>query len=316
MASRVEKNQKKRKFRWLYWVGGILLILLISALGYGFYLYQEVNETAEEIHEPLERDQANPERKEQIENTLEYEKTLNILLLGVDERADDSGRSDTMIVLSANPQTDSMLMLSIPRDTYTNIPGVGMDKINHAYAFGGTDLALETVENTFDIPIHFYAKVNMEGFEDGIDAINGVTVTNDFAFKQDGETFPEGELQLNGEEALKYVRMRKEDPQGDLGRNERQRQVIEAAMDKAANFSNISKIGNILEIIGDNVRTDMKMSNIRTIYSGYQDTRKDIETLEIEGTGQTLEDGIWYYMVPDEEFNRLQTKFKEHMDAS
>src|SRR5699024_11914821 len=96
--------------------------------------------------------------------------------LDSDVRAGNNGRSYTMILLSLNQKTNSLVMLSIPRDTRIYIPGHGMHKINHAYAYGGVPLSLQTVEDTFNIPINFYDLVNMEGFEDGIDAIGGINV--------------------------------------------------------------------------------------------------------------------------------------------
>lgn len=307
--TRKQKNGKKRK-KWVYWVGGIFLALFLAIGGFALYVWNQLGSTVETMHTPLERDD---ERVKETESRFKEKDSVNALLLGVDQRAGDRGRSDTMILLSLNPNTDSMVMLSIPRDTYVNIPGRGMDKINHAYAFGGAELSVQTVEETFDIPIHVYGRVNMEGFQQGIDALGGVTVQNSFAFSQGGSTFPEGEITLNGAQALDYIRMRKNDPRGDFGRNDRQRQVIAAAIDKAANFSSITKFGDILEIVGSNVQTDLDMKRIQTLFSDYLNTRKNIETLQISGSGQKM-NGIYYYVVPEAEFSRLNTEITEHME--
>ncbi|GAB3804956.1 LCP family glycopolymer transferase [Virgibacillus kimchii] len=312
MSSRMNKHRKKRK--WLYWVGGIFLVFLLLIGGFGFYMYDKLGDTVETMHDPLERD-SDPERQKELEEIFQESKSLNILLLGVDSREGDAGRSDTMILLSLNPQTDSMLMFSIPRDTYVNIPGRGMDKINHAYAFGNVDLSVQTVEDAFDLPIHYYARVNMEGFQQGVDAIGGVTVRNTQAFSQGGSDFAEGEIRLNGAEALDYIRMRKNDPRGDLGRNERQREVIQAALNEGASFSSITKVGEILDILGGNVKTDLNMGNMQSLFSSYRGTQRNTTTLEIEGTGEMI-NGIWYYVVSDEEFNRISNEVKNHMEAS
>lgn len=279
----------------------------------------QVGKVVESMHSPLERDN-DPERQDEINRLYSDSDAVNILLLGVDERDGDVGRSDTMILLSLNPRTDSMLMLSIPRDTYVNIPDRGMDKINHAYAFGeaaqtggGTELSVETVEEAFDLPIHSYVRVNMEGFQQGIDALGGVTVQNSMAFSQDGHDFSEGNLTLNGEEALSYIRMRYEDSRGDMGRNERQRDVIVAAMDEAASFSSITKASNILDILGNNVQTDLDMKRLQTLFTDYSGTRNNVETMEMEGDGQTI-GGVWYYVVPDEEFSRIHSTITDHME--
>ncbi|SET08868.1 transcriptional attenuator, LytR family [Oceanobacillus limi] len=312
MDSRVEKRQAKKKRKWPFWVGGIILVLLIIGGGFFFYMYDKLGDTVSSMHDPLERDN-DPNRQKEITEIFSDKKSMNILLLGVDERAGDKGRSDTMILMSLNPNTDSMVMLSIPRDTYVNIPGRGMDKINHAYAYGDVELSVQTVEEAFDLPIHFYSRVNMEGFQQGVDAVGGVTVTNEQEFSQDGSHFSKGEIQLNGEEALNYIRMRKNDPRGDLGRNERQRDVITAAIDEAASFSSITKVGEILDIVGGNVKTDLDMGNMQNLFSNYLGTRKNVTNLELNGSGQTI-GGVWYYIVPDSEFDRVQTEIQEHME--
>lgn len=313
LDSRIEKKQQKKKRKWPYWIGGIILALLLILGTYLFYIYDKVGDTVDVMHEPLARDE-DPERQKKIESIFNRTKSINILLLGVDERTNDKGRSDTMILMSLNPQTNAMKMLSIPRDTYVDIPDHGMDKINHAYAFGNVGLSVQTVEQMLDIPLHFYLKVNMEGFKQGIEALGGVTVTNNQAFSQGGKDFPTGEIHLDGEEALKYIRMRKEDPRGDIGRNERQRSVIKAAIEEAASFSSITKISDILGILGGNVRTDLKMDQMQMLFTNYRQTRNNIDTMEISGSGEMI-DGVWYYVVPDEELNRIQTEIKDHMKA-
>lgn len=313
MKSRVEKNHSVKKRKWPYWLGGFLLLLLIIVGSVLFYIYDKVGDTAETMHEPLTRDD-NPERKQELEKAFDGKNTLNILLLGVDERENDDGRSDTMILLSVNPNINGIKMLSIPRDTRVTIPGEGEDKINHAYAFGGVELTIETVEEMLDLPVHFYAKVNMEGFQQGIEALDGVTVSNDRAFSQGGYDFPAGEIHLNGDEALSYIRMRKGDPRGDIGRNERQRTVIQAAINKAASFSSVTKVTGILDIIGDNVKTDLNFEQMRTLFTDYRQARESIDSMELSGSGQYIGD-IWYYTVSEDELNRVKNELSTHMEA-
>lgn len=311
--TRAEKRQLKKKRKWPYWIGGIIVFLILAIGIYLFYIYDKVGDAVATMHDPLARDE-DPDRQKELESIVKSKKSINVLLLGVDQRENDVGRSDTMILMSLNPRTNKIVMVSIPRDTYVDIEGRGMDKINHAYAFGGVDLSVKTVEKAFDIPVHFYVKVNMEGFKQGIDALGGVTVTNDRAFSQGGEDFPTGKLELSGEEALKYIRMRKGDPRGDLGRNERQRSVIKAAMDEAASFSSITKVSDILSILGSNVKTNLDMDKMQTLFTDYRDTRNNIETLEISGTGKII-NGIWYYIVPDQELDRITQAIKKNMEA-
>lgn len=310
VSRRDKRNTKKRK--WPLWVGGIILAFILIGGGVAIYAYSLLGNAIDTMHTPLARDE-DPERQKQIKNIFKAKDSLNVLLLGVDERPGDRGRSDTMILLSLNPTTDSMVMLSIPRDTYVNIPSRGMDKINHAYAFGGVELSVQTVEEAFDLPVHLYARVNMEGFKQGIDAIGGVTVNNSQSFSQGDSNFSEGAVHLNGAQALDYIRMRKQDPRGDMGRNDRQRAVITAAMNKAASFSSISKFDDILDILGGNVQTDFDMKRIQTLFTGYMGSRKNIHTIEVDGSGSTI-NGVWYYVVPDSEFSRISSEIKAHME--
>nr|WP_117170927.1 LCP family protein [Paraliobacillus sediminis] len=297
---RKEKREKNKKKKWLKIT--LLVIGLLVLIGgiFLFAFYKNVKDTVNnDLHESVTA----------IDNDLTKEKMasnepLNILLLGVDERENDRGRSDTMIVLTLDPSNERMQMVSIPRDTRTEIIGHGtVDKINHSYAFGGSNMSVDTVENFLDVEIDYYVRVNMEGLQQLVDSVNGVTVTNNLAFTNGSYEFPIGEQELDGREALAYVRMRKNDPQGDVGRNERQRQVIEGVISKGASFNGVSKINEILSVLGENVSTNMDFSDMSGLVTDYRGARKDIETYQITGDGTTI-DGIWYLQVPDEEVQK------------
>ena len=287
---------------------GILVGATVLGIGgYGYYLYDKTKDTVSEMQEKVEMDKPKPivEGKDL--------RPISILLLGVDERKGDSGRSDTIILVSVNPKTEKMLMFSIPRDTRTEIIGKGYeDKINHAYAFGGIQMALDTVENFLDTPIDYYVKVNMESFRDIVDAVGGVEVNNPRAFDYEGYSFPEGVQQLNGKEALSYSRMRYEDPKGDLGRNDRQRQVITSIIDKGARVSSITKFDNILSILGDNVKTNMTFDEMKDIQKNYKDARNSIDSTEIKSSGKMI-GGVYYGILDDTEKTRVQTLLKENL---
>lgn len=313
MKSRINKRQARKKRKWGRWLAIIIVTILLVTGGFIYYMWDKVSDTITAMHDPLARDN-DPERQKILKDLFKDNKSINVLLLGVDERPGDKGRSDTVILLSLNPNTDSMVMLSVPRDTYVNIPGRGMDKINHAYAFGDVELSVQTFEEAFNLPVHYYARVNMEGFKQGVDALGGITIQNDQEFSQGGHQFSKGAVHLNGTQALDYIRMRKNDPRGDLGRNDRQRKVVTAAIDELASFSSITKVGNILNILGGNVKTDLDMNGMQTLFTDYRGARHNIKTLEINGSGQTL-NGVWYYMVSDEEFNRIRTEVNTHMEA-
>ncbi|WP_245671974.1 LCP family protein [Caryophanon latum] len=243
---------------------------------------------------------------------------FSVLLLGVDEREHDVGRSDTMIVLTVNPALGTMKMLSIPRDTRAEIVGLGtVEKINHAYAHGGVDMARATVENFLQMPIDFYVKVNMEGFLHVIDTFDGVTIHNDLALTYKEYDFAEGAIALTGEEALIYSRIRYEDPRGDFGRQTRQRLLLQAILAEAQQPANVLlKLDDLIGTLGESIRMNFTKEQLMTLLMHYPSFEKDIEQLQLQkGTGQTI-DGLWYYIVDENELYDVQQTLQQHLDAT
>lgn len=307
----MRSDKKKKKPIWLKVIGSIILLLLIGVGVYAFTVYNSLTNAVDTMHQPIDREKSD---KRQDPVTLEKKQPFSVLMMGVDEREGDRGRSDTLIVLTVNPNTKTTKMLSIPRDTRTEIIGKGFeDKINHAYAFGGVEMSMDTVENFLDIPIDYYMQINMEGFQDIVDAVGGVTVNNDLDFRYDGVHFPKGEILLNGEKALKYSRMRYEDPRGDFGRQSRQRQIIQGVIKKGASFSSITKFDEIFGALGKNIKTNMKFDEMVDIQGKYKDAGKSIQQMEVSGNGTKI-GGVYYYQVPNEEQQKLQQALKEHLE--
>lgn len=309
---RMDKHKSKKKRRWPKIVGIIVLLLLVAGGAYGYSIYHSLNKAVETMHTPIDREKS-PKRTEDV--TFEQKEPFSVLLLGVDERKNDKGRSDSMIVLTVNPEVKSVKMLSIPRDTLTDIVGHGTrDKINHAYAFGGVEMAMDTVEGLLDIPIDYYVQINMEGFEDIVNAVGGVTVNNDLNFTYEGYTFEEGKLELNGKEALAFSRMRYEDPRGDFGRQLRQREVIQAVIREGASVSSLWNFDDIFKALGSNVKTNLTFEEMVDIQKHYKAASKDIEQIQIKTGSGTKIDGIYYYVIPEEELNQIQSTLQKHME--
>jgi len=310
---RAEKRKTKKKRTWLKVILITLGILLLAAGVYAFMVYNSLNDAVSNMHEETNRE-VSSKRTEKV--SLKEKTPFSVLLLGVDANSGDSGRSDTMIVLTVNPILESIKMVSIPRDTRTEIVGRGtMDKINHAYAFGGAEMAIDTIENFLDIPIDYYVKVNMEGFADIVDAVGGVTVVNDLDFSYDGFHFAKGTIELSGKEALAYSRMRKEDPQGDFGRQKRQRQIIQAVIKEGASLSTLTNYDDIFEALGENVKTDISFSQMVSIQQNYKEAAKSLEQIQVEGSGTKI-DGIYYYVVSDDYKSELQNALRKHLQIS
>jgi polyisoprenyl-teichoic acid--peptidoglycan teichoic acid transferase len=307
---RADKN-KKKKSKWLR-VTGIIFLLLVIGIGvYAYSVYNSLQSAVETMHHPVDR--VSDKRTEEV--SLQNKQPFSVLLLGVDQRKGDKGRSDTMIVLSVNPKLNSVKMLSIPRDTRTEIIGKGtMDKINHAYAFGNEEMAMNTVENFLDIPIDYFVKVNMEGFKDIVDAVGGITVDNDLDFSQGGYHFPKGKVTLDGKKALAFTRMRHEDPRGDFGRQLRQREIIQGVLREGASLSSLTKYQSIFAALGNNVRTNLTFDQMMDIQKNYRSAAGNVDQMTIKGSGTKIS-GIYYYIVPDQEKQRIQTELKTQLET-
>ncbi|GIN95347.1 transcriptional regulator LytR [Siminovitchia terrae] len=307
----MSRHKPKKKSKALKIVLIVMLLLVIAVVGFGFSIYHNINKTAKNMHNPLDR---TPEVTREANLSLNKKEPFSVLMLGVDERPGDRGRSDSIIVMTINPKKESIDMLSIPRDTRVEIVGKGVDdKINHAYAFGGVEMSMNTVEKFLDIPIDYYIKMNMEGFKEIVDAVGGVDVNNDIDFSVGKKQFSKGQISLNGDEALAYARMRYDDPRGDFGRQMRQRQVIQGVINKGANISAIWKYDDVLEALGKNVETNLSFSEMKDIQKNYKEARHKIDPYQIEGQGSKI-DGIWYYLVSQEERERIQGVLKEHLN--
>jgi LCP family protein required for cell wall assembly len=306
------RTRKKGK-RWVKITGAVLLILLVAGGVYAFFVYQSLMTAVESMHQPIRRTVA-VQREQPV--VLEKKDPFSVLLLGVDQRPNDKGRSDTIIVLAVNPNTNSVKMLSIPRDTRTEIVGKGkVDKINHAYAFGGVAMSMNTVEKFLDIPIDYYMQINMEGFKDIVNAVGGVTVQNTLDFTEGGYHFAKGEIKLDGDQALSFSRMRHEDPRGDFGRNSRQRQIIQAVLKEGTSFTTLANYSDIFKAIGGNVKTNLTFNQMVDIQKNYKGAAGNIQQMEIKETG-TMINKIYYGVVAPEEQKRIQDEMKGQLELS
>ena len=308
-----KKKPKKRRDLKIFLT--ILFILFIVLGLFIWKLYNDVTGSTERIYKDVETEVV---RESTIE--IKEKEPFSILLLGVDTGAferTDQGRSDTMMVMTVNPNTEQATIVSIPRDTRTEIIGHGtIDKINHAYAFGGTSMSVNTVQSMFDIPIDYYVEVNMQGLQDIIDAVGGIQLTSPLTFSFEGYSFTEGSSTLmDGETALAYARMRYDDPDGDSGRQERQRQVIQATIEKVASFSTISNYQDVLSSLENNMQTNLEFDDMMKIFNNYRSAAGNIQQEQLEATG-TMIDGIYYGIVSDEEMSRVSGLLKEQLELN
>ncbi|MGI8315824.1 LCP family protein [Halobacillus mangrovi] len=314
--SRLSKH-KKKKGKW--WKIPLLLVALIIVAG-GVYVYTVYSGAKNTVDKKMHEEVASIDH-EVTNKKIKEQKPLNILLLGVDERSGDRGRSDALMVLSLDPENNRSQLVSIPRDTRTELVGDApeagrLDKINHAYAFGGTDMSINTVENLLDIQLDYYVRLNMEGLTEMVDAVGGITVNNkidwyDEGYYKKGYHYQKGDIQLNGEKAIGYVRMRYKDPNGDFGRNERQRQVIKGIIDKGASIGSVNKIGNVMDVLGNNVTTNLDFNTMKDLMLNYRSAQQNMTTYQMTGSGTKI-NGVYYLQVSDQEIQEVHNKIKEY----
>ncbi|WP_121663646.1 LCP family protein [Metabacillus litoralis] len=320
MATRLKNKKVKKKKSFLKRILLFLLLVLLGVGGYTGYTIYKTYAAANQSYSELERGEKSERRETAVKVN---EDPFSILLMGVEDYSSggENGRTDTLIVVTVNPTLQTIKMLSIPRDTFVTLPEDGSEtKINHAYAFGGKELTIETTEELLDIPIDYYATVSFQAFKSIVDELDGVTVDVPFDFyensDEDGKRiyFEEGPAELDGEEALAYARMRKRDPRGDFGRNDRQKEIITAIIDKATSPANLFKIDELAMHIGDNVETNFRISQAIALQQKYPNINGDnIEKLTIEGSDEYIND--IYYFIPDEEMlEEVQLELQTHLE--
>ena len=314
-SSRRSRTKKKNKV--VRFIFSFLLLFLVVVGIYVFDVYRNVDTTTDKIYEPVDEE---VEKVRASSANLNSKDPISILLLGVDTGdlgRTERGRSDTMMVVTVNPNTKKSTIMSIPRDTYTEIVGYGIsDKINHAYAFGGNSMAINSVQNLLDIPIDYYVTVNMAGIQEIVNAVGGVDVVSPLTFTQDGYTFYQDEVNhLDGNAALAFARMRYEDPDGDTGRQARQRIIIEGVVNKVTSASTLLNYQNILGSLSNNVQTNFQMKDYLALQGNdYLAAARNITSEQMGGSGGMGDDGIYYNWLSEEELYRVQSLLQSELE--
>ena len=228
-----------------------------------------------------------------------------VMIMGVDERTDDVGRSDTLMIATLDPNKNQAALLSVPRDTRVKIKGHGFDKINAAYAYGGRKLTQETIESLLNTHIDHYIKINVHGFTKIIDALGGIDIDvekrmyYEDPWDDDGGLYIDlqpGMQHMDGKTAITYVRYR--DEEGDIGRIKRQQNFMKAVMDKLVSPTIIPKLPAIVSAVSDSVETDMSVSEILSFLGTLQDAKDNGLKSEMLPGKPVYIEGISYW-VPD-----------------
>ncbi|KAB2332657.1 LCP family protein [Bacillus mesophilum] len=312
---RQKKRSKRKKVLMLILLP--LLVLTLSATAYGAFLFNKAESVMDKSYEPVERDTKRTDSMPESEDT-------SILFIGVDDselRSYNTGsRSDALILATFNAEQKSVKLLSIPRDSYVYIPDVGYeDKITHAHAFGGVSATLETVEEMLDIPIEYYVKMNFNAFIDVVDTLGGIEAEVPYAISEMNSLDQKGSInlepgiqELNGEEALALARTRKQD--NDIERGKRQQEIIKAIVKKTISVSGMTKYGDLMEAVGDNMTTDLPFGEMKSFFDfATAGSSLNIDTLNLAGSDSYI-NSVYYYQLDETELENAKNILKAHMN--
>lgn len=302
-------QRTRRKKKWSIWKTLIViaLVFILAVVGYVLAVYLHAKNTVNnEMHNPVKAIDTSIGK-----DKLKDKDTLNILLLGIDAVEDENGRSDAIMVLTVDPKGDQMQIVSIPRDTRTEIVGKNIqDKINHAYAFGGAEMSIDTIESFLDMELDYYVSMNMDGFKNLVDELGTITVSSDKEWSDSEYDFNFGKNTMDGDKTLAFVRMRKQDSDGDFGRNKRQREVIQGLVNQGASIASVPKLTNLVSILGKNMETNLDMGDMQKLLLNYQGARKNINEYQMTGEGTNI-DGIYYLDVNETEVEKVHGMINE-----
>ena len=292
-------HHHKGGFKWVWRIVAIICVLLFVA---GGYEYHQLHNTAKGVF-------TNGDGK--VDKKLAQGKPVSILAMGTDvgalNRGNSGGNTDTLEIITVNPKKESITMTSIPRDTLVRVntsKGADYVKINAAYSIGGPKQTVKQVKELLGIPIDYYAVVNMGVLKKVVNAVGGVDVDNPFAFDYEGHHFPKGKQHLNGNLALKYSRMRYDDPNNDYGRQKRQQQIMTNVIHKFKTSGSVSAINKILAAVKDGVKTNIPLDSISVLYGNYRPAMNNVKTYHFQGKNATI-DGASFQIASPKEINRI-----------
>ena len=297
------KRRRRRSYTRVKWLLAIILILVVAAAGVYAGVHRSHSLWSDDGE--LLPDNGN---------------IVNIMLLGVDKRADDVGRSDTLMVASVDMDSHKAALLSVPRDTRVAIDGHGYDKINHAYAFGGHELSKSTVERLLGTHIDHYVIIDTKAFQRIIDALGGVDIDVDKRMHYEDpwddngglviDLYP-GQQHLDGARAIQYVRYR--DGEGDIGRIGRQQKFMKAVLARLISPSILPKLPDLVTQVSSAVTTDMSVPELLKYAKLLKDVHDNGMTVQmVPGQPAYLSDIS--YWIPD--IVGLRTMLAEELGLS
>ena len=300
-----QKVKKKKRLKMIALVVGIILAVVIFFV---LNIFLRLRSTFQEIYVPLSPDVVDVREGEELPPLELGEDPFSVLILGLDE-----GRSDAIMVATVNPNEGTTYLLSIARDTMVEIPGFGTTRLNHAHAYGGVDLAVNMVQEFLNIPIDYFVTLMDNQFYALVDAFGGVRVYNSFAFSFGDYHFPLGYVDLDGSSAYHFVGMRFEDPRGDFGRQERQRDILQAMLNEIAGITVVTRYQQILDAVGDAMQTNVTLGEMMIISLNYNTALRNIIPLQLHYPGR-ITNGMYLIPIPEESRIAMSQRLRQHLE--
>ena len=302
----------------------VLLLILIGAGIYVYSLYNTFDEGVSSSYEPTDR-----EKSDLREEDANVEDSFTVLILGTDEnesRAEkenlggDDFRTDSMILATFDKNSDDVKLVNIPRDTLAYIETEEyFDKINHAHMYGGPSASMKSVESMLNVPVDYYVRINMAGVVDIVDSVGGIEFDVPFDMNEPDQhdtsriELEAGVQELNGEEALAVVRSRRVD--SDLGRGNRQMELVEAVLNKVKSSGGLSKIDDLIKVVADNTRHNFTSKDIRQLASYYAFNDISFDSTQLRGTDYwNPGNGAYFYRADDEHLFVLSNTIRDILE--
>lgn len=319
---KIQRKKKKRRRRLLIFTP--ILILLATGGVYFYHLWGTAEKAINDAYENDGRENGSDLREEKVSPATD---NVSILFIGIDEsekrkeKNQSNQLSDALILATLNIEDHTVKLLSIPRDSYVYVPERDTyTKINHAHSYGGPKATIETVENFLNVPVDYYVRLNFNAFMDIVDTLGGVEIdVEKEIIEQDSRDvagaihlYP-GLQTLDGEEALAYARTRKID--NDIERGKRQQELVKAIVSKALSLGSVLKYDELIETVGDNMKTSMSFNDIKSLIAYGATGTINLESYTLEGTDSMI-NGTYYYQVDEESRATIESTLRAHLDLT
>lgn len=279
-------HRKRRRFWRIFWI--VIGLIVVAGIFVGGMMYKNVRDATTTMYTPVTKT-TKSNKGRNLDDLLKDKKPINILLLGTDTGAMGrhwKGRTDTIMMMSINPNKKTTNIVSIPRDSnaiFPNYPQYGVTKINSAYTLGGVSETIKTLDKYYSVPIDGYIMINMGGLTKAIDQVGGIDVESPLTFDNMGYHFEKGKTyHMNGKKALAFSQLRHGDPRQDYGRQDRDRRVVAALLKKSVSPQTLLN-DKFLKSISNEMQTDLTMGQMFTIAKDYRQATDNVTQDHAQG---------------------------------